>query len=125
MSDSSYQYSTYGLASAIVLYVLKRLHESKCLVRDGVIQIQLGKFNKHTRDTRDTRENHASQTSAKETFTDSGGNFLRESEQSIDVSIDIADSADSADSIAHDTGDDHGGFKFKESKNGGGKTQHE
>lgn len=41
MSQDSYMYSTYGLASAIVLYVLKKLHQSQCIMRDGTIQIKL------------------------------------------------------------------------------------
>jgi hypothetical protein len=41
MSQDSYIYSTYGLASALLLFGLKKLHESQCIMRNGTIQIKL------------------------------------------------------------------------------------
>jgi hypothetical protein len=41
MSDDPYVYSTYGLVASIVLYGLKKLHESQCVMRNGTIQIKL------------------------------------------------------------------------------------
>lgn len=50
-------YSTYGLASGIVLYVLKKLHESQCVMRNGTIQIKLSSFSSRTLTTKTPHEN--------------------------------------------------------------------
>ncbi len=41
MVEDPYVYSTYSLVSAIVLYFLKRLHQSQCVLRNGTLQIKL------------------------------------------------------------------------------------
>lgn len=77
-------YSTYGLASAIVLYVLKKLHESQCVMRNGTIQIKLSSFSSRSlHDTSKTSHKaHEDQTHPKTTHQ-------RESEDSpIDICID-------------------------------------
>ncbi len=42
MSSSAYEYTTYSLAGIIVLTILRRLHQSKCLVRgNGDVEVTL------------------------------------------------------------------------------------
>lgn len=82
MSQDSYIYSTYGLASALLLFGLKKLHESQCIMRDGTIQIKLSNVISSSRHLRKHRAN-ANQNETKE-----AGDGQREEGSPIDIVID-------------------------------------